>query len=191
MKEFQHHQSAWSTRQKVARVMWMFVQGTLFRWSFHNMYGWRRFLLRQFGATIGHQVRVRPTVRVEIPWNIRLDDGVIIGDFATLYALGKITIGRGTVVSQHSYLCAGTHDYTRSTFDLLTPPIIIGQEAWVAADCFIGPGVILGNRCVIGARSSVFKDIPDDVIAAGHPANILKPRVLDHAQVTIEGQHSA
>lgn len=176
--DFQHHQSSWTTTEKIARVLWMFAQATLFRWSFHNMYRWRRFLLRRFGASVGKHVRVRPTVRIEIPWNVRLGDGCIVGDFATLYSLGPITIGRGAVVSQLSYLCAGTHDYTQRSFDLLTPPVTIGDEAWVAADCFIGPGVTVGDRSVIGARSSVFKDVPPDVIAAGSPAKVIKAREL-------------
>lgn len=171
-------QSSWSFGMKVRRVLWMFAQGLLFRCSFHNWYAWRRMVLRAFGANVGARVRVRPSVHIEMPWNVELGEGAIVGDHAILYSLGKITIGSFSVISQYSHLCAGTHDHTKRSFPLVCQPITIGREAWIAADVFVGPGVTVGDRSVVGARSSVFADIPADVIAAGTPAKVLKPRVL-------------
>src|SRR6185437_12615591 len=79
--------SPWTTRQKIARVLWMFVRATLFRWSFHNWYAWRVMLLRLFGAKLGHAVRIRPTVSIEIPWNLEIGADTGIGDHAILYSL--------------------------------------------------------------------------------------------------------
>ncbi|MHC4826451.1 MAG: hypothetical protein ACYTEY_07835, partial [Planctomycetota bacterium] len=62
------HRSPYSTREKVARMLWAVVQATLFRGSFHNWYGWRRFLLRRFGADIHPTAVVRRTARIECPW---------------------------------------------------------------------------------------------------------------------------
>jgi putative colanic acid biosynthesis acetyltransferase WcaF len=171
-------ESPWSFGMKVRRVLWMFAQRLLFRASFHNWYAWRRFVLRSFGAKVGPRVRVRPTAQIELPWNLDLSEGVIIGDHAILYSLGQITVGPFAVISQYSHLCAGTHDHTRRSFPLLCQPITIGREVWVAADSFVGPNVTIGDRSVIGARSSVFSDIPPDVIAAGNPARVIKPRTL-------------
>ncbi len=168
--------SPWSLRQNIGRALWMIASKVLFRTSFHNWYGWRRWLLRRFGATVGSQVRVRPTAHIEIPWNIELRDGAVIGDHAILYSLGKITVGRRAVVSQYAHLCAGTHDYRYRDFPLLRPPVVVGDDAWVAADSFVGPNVIIGDRSVIGARSSVFKDVPPDVVAVGNPAGAVKQR---------------
>ena len=96
--------SPWTARQKIARVGWMLVRGSLFRWSFHNWYGWRRFLLRCFGARVGHDARLRPTVMIEIPSNLELGDHCRVGDHAILYSLGKIRIGRLAVISQYAQL---------------------------------------------------------------------------------------
>lgn len=170
--------SSWSFMENVARVLWMFTQGTLFRFSFHNWYAWRRFLLRCFGARIGRGVRIRPSVRIEIPWHLEIGEGSIVGDFAILYCLGRITIGRHAVISQYAHLCAGTHDYTTRRFPLIRRPIRIGDEAWVAADAFIGPGVKIGDRAVVGARSTVIRDVAPDDIVAGSPAKFVKKRVL-------------
>lgn len=168
--------SPWTLRQNMIRVMWMIVSALFFRTSFHNWYGWRRMLLRMFGAKIGHDVRIRPTVKIEIPWNLDIDDGSIVGDHAILYSLGKITLGKRVIISQYAHLCAGTHDYRYKAFPLVRPPITIGDEAWIAADAFVGPGVTMGRRAVLGARASAFRDIGAEMIAAGNPAREIKRR---------------
>ena len=171
-------QSPWSLGMKVRRGLWMLARGPLFRCSFHNWYAWRRLVLRAFGAKLGRRVRVRPTARIEMPWNLDLGEAVIIGDYAILYSLGRITVGPFSVISQYAHLCAGTHDHTRRSFPVVCAPITIGRDAWVAAEAFVGPGVTVGDRSIVGARSGVFSDVPPDVIAAGNPAKVLKPRVL-------------
>lgn len=177
--------SPWTLRTNMLRVIWMVTYTLLFRPSFHNWYGWRRLILRAFGAKIGRDVRIRPSVKIEIPWNLEINDGSIVGDEAILYSLGKITLGRRVVVSQYAHLCAGTHDYRRRSFPLVRPPITIGDEAWVAADAFVGPGVTIGERAILGARASAFRNIRPGMIAAGNPAREIKPREsLDTDQTT-------
>src|ERR1035438_228689 len=102
--------------------IWWIVQASLFHTSPQVLYGWRRFLLRCFGARIGRGVLLRPSVTVTYPWKLTIGDWSWIGDHVTLYSLGAITIGENAVVSQHSYLCTGAHDYRRPTFDLYALP---------------------------------------------------------------------
>ena len=168
--------SAWTRREKLARVIWAIVYRLIFRMTFHNWYGVRAGILRAFGATVGRNVRLRRTVKIEIPWNLRLANDVAVGDEVILYSLGVITIGPRSFVSQYAHLCAGTHDMTRSDYPLLRLPVTIGQDCWVAADAFVGPGVTIGDRTVLGARASAFSDLPSDVVAVGNPAKPIKPR---------------
>jgi putative colanic acid biosynthesis acetyltransferase WcaF len=170
--------SPWRVMDNLKRVLWILSRTLLFRASFHNWYGWRRFLLRSFGAKLGQRVRIRPTVEIEIPWNLDLADDVIVGDHAILYSLGKITVKRGAIISQYAHLCAGTHDYTSKKFPLLKPPIVVGEEAWIAADAFVGPGVTVGDRAVVGARATVVKDVPAMAVVAGPAATVVKQRVF-------------
>jgi putative colanic acid biosynthesis acetyltransferase WcaF len=158
-------------------LLWQLVQATLFACSPQPLYCWRRFLLRCFGARIGAAVLLRPSVRVTYPWNVEIGDRAWIGDHAELYSLGPIRIGADAVVSQRSYLCAGSHDYTKPDFPISAPAISIGAEAWIAADVFVGPGVSIGRGAVIGARSSVFSDVADYAIAMGHPARQTGSRI--------------
>jgi acetyltransferase-like isoleucine patch superfamily enzyme len=169
----------WTPMEKLKRALWIIVRTSVFRLSFQNWYGLRRFLLKLFGAKVGRGVRIRSTALVEVPWNVEFGDDVVIGDHAIVYSIGKITIGRATNISQYSHLCACTHDYTTRRFPLLSPPIVIGEEVWIAADAFIGPGVTVGDRAVVGARATVVKDVPSDQVVAGPDATIVKRRILE------------
>lgn len=150
--------------------LWEIVQNTLFACSPTIMYGWRRFLLRLFGARIGKQVIVRPSVKIKYPWKLVIGDHSWIGDNVGLYSLGSISIGENAVISQMSYLCTGTHDHTDPSFPYILRSICVGDEAWVCADVFVGPGVTIGAGAVIGARSTVWRDVEPLCIAAGNPA---------------------
>ena len=107
---------------------------------------------------------------------LKIGDNAWVGDFAELYNLGEIEIGADAVVSQNSYICTGSHDYAVPSFDIYAKPIIIGPEAWVAADVFVGPGVTVGQGAVVGARSTLLSDAPAMMVLAGSPARVIRPR---------------
>lgn len=105
-----------------------------------------------------------------MPWNLKVGDFSAVGDDVRLYALGPIEIGRRTTVSQGAHLCAGTHDHRRRDFPLVKSPITVGDDAWLCADVFIGPGVSVGDEAIVAARSVVVKAVQSSTIVAGHPA---------------------
>jgi len=164
---------------------WWIVQATLFRMSPQVFYGWRRFLLRLFGAKIGRGVIIRPTAEITYPWKLTIGDYSWIGEYAALYTLGEIHIGDNAVISQHCYLAAATHDYTSPAFDMVARAITIEPEAWLAARVFVAPGVTIGRGAVVGACSVVLKDVPPMTICAGHPAKPLRPRVSNDEPATL------
>ncbi len=172
----QRHLSTWTLREKIGRVLWYWVEATFFRLSPRPMYRWRAWLVRRFGGDVHPTVRLRSTVRIEVPWHLSIGAGSSVGDFAILYCLGPIRIGRGVTISQYAHLCAGTHDFTRRDMPLLRPPIVIEDEAWIAADAFVGPEVTIGEGCVLGARSSAFNSLPPWSICVGNPARVVKER---------------
>ena len=141
------------------------------------MYGWRRFLLRSFGAKIGRDVIIRPSAQITYPWKVEIGDYSWIGDDVVLYSLGDIEIGSNTVISQRSYLCTGSHDYASNNFDIYSKKIIIGSKCWLATDVYVAPFVSIGDGTVVGARSSVFKSLPSNKICIGSPAKPIKDRI--------------
>lgn len=160
------------------RELWRLVQATLFRWSPRSLHGFRARLLRFFGATIPApaQVVIFPTARITFPWRLTLEPRTMVGPGVTLYNPGPITLQRGANLSQGCHLCAGSHDYRRWSMPLLTPPIVIGENAWLAAEVFVGPGVTIGELCVVGARSVVVRDLPPAKVCAGNPCVPVKDR---------------
>ncbi|WP_290756530.1 MULTISPECIES: putative colanic acid biosynthesis acetyltransferase [unclassified Exiguobacterium] len=156
--------------------LWWFIQGTVFKYSLHNMYGWRRFLLRIFGAKIGKNVKVRSSAKFTYPWKISIGDYSWVGDEATLYSLDKIIIGNNCVVSQKAYLCTGSHDYSSKTFDLITSPIIVEDFSWISTDVFIHPGVTVKRNSIVGARSNLTKNTKENSVNIGNPAKFIKYR---------------
>jgi putative colanic acid biosynthesis acetyltransferase WcaF len=168
----------WSTRELMGRALWE-LSHPLFAWSPRPFWGWRRWLLRLFGARVGREVRVHPTVRIAVPWNIAIGDHSSVGDRAILYALGPITIAERVTVSQGAHLCAGTHDYRDPTMPLLKPPIDIEKDVWICADAFIGPDVRVGARAIVGARCVALGDVEANVVVIGNPAQVLRRRSED------------
>jgi len=162
----------------IGRTLWNMVWRLFYRPSPRILHGWRRFLLRQFGAIVGKNVHPYPTARIWAPWNLEMGDDSCLGDHTDCYCVDKIKIGRRSTVSQYSYLCTASHDYTASSMPLTTAPIVIGEGVWIAADVFVGPGVTIGEGAVIGARSSLFRNIEPWTVAAGNPARVIKKRGL-------------
>jgi len=159
--------------------LWWLVQSLFFRTSPQICYGWRRFLLRLFGAKIGKKVIIRPSVQITYPWKVSIGDFSWIGDDVVLYSLGEIEIGENVVVSQKSYLCTGSHDYLKNDFPIFAKKITIKDECWLATDVFVSPGITIEKGTVIGARSSVYKSLPAYKVCIGNPVKILRERKIE------------
>ncbi|AJR02868.1 acyl transferase [Siansivirga zeaxanthinifaciens CC-SAMT-1] len=166
-------------KTKIVVQLWWIVYALLFKPSPQVMYGWRRFLLRLFGARIGKKVIIRPSAEITYPWKVCIGNYSWIGDNVVLYSLGDIKIGSNTVISQRSYICTGSHHYTKRNFPIYAKKIVIEDGCWLATDVFVAPGVLIETGTVVGARSSVFKDLKAFSIYAGSPAKFLKKREIE------------
>jgi putative colanic acid biosynthesis acetyltransferase WcaF len=167
----------YSQSEMLRRVLWGFGK-LLFRFSPRPCFGWRRFVLRCFGAKIGAQVHLYPSTRIYYPWKLAAGDWSAIGEDVLIYNLGQVTLGRKVTISHRAHLCAGTHDYTQPDLPMLKPPIVIRDQAWICADAFIGPGVTVGEGAVVGARAVVMKNVEPWMVVAGNPARVINKRIL-------------
>lgn len=170
--------STYGWQNKAARALWGLVWLFLFRPSPRICFGWRRFLLRIFGAKLAPTARVASSVMIWAPWNLVMDESAEIGPKVDCYSVATIRIGSHATVSQYCYLCAGGRDASDPEFKPLKSPITVADQAWLAADVFIGPGVTVGQGAVVGARSTVFSDLPPWTISSGNPAQIVQKRVI-------------
>ena len=152
----------------------------LFRYSPRFFFAFRNFLLRLFGAKLGSNVHIYGTAVIYMPWNLEVGDWSAVGEHAYIYNLGHVRIGSRSTISHRAHLCAGTHDYENPSMPLLKPPVFIGDQAWICADAYVGPGVSVGEGAVIGARAVVVKDVPPWSVVAGNPVRVLKRREIKH-----------
>lgn len=165
---------------RLGRMVWHAVWLVLYRPSPRPLHGWRRFLLRLFGADVARGAHPYPSARIWAPWNLVMGEGSCLGDYVNCYSVDQIVLEPYVTVSQYSFLCTAGHDYRFKNKPLITAPIRIGRRAWVAADVFVGPGVMVGEGAVVGARSSVFRDVAPWTVVGGNPARIIKK--LSHQQ---------
>ncbi len=161
---------------KARRLLWSTVWLLLFRPSPVLAHGWRRMLLRMFGANISSSAVPYPSARIWAPWNLRMEKGSCLSHFVDCYCVEKVVLEERATVSQYSFLCTASHDYSRLEMPLVAAPIYIGRDAWVTADVYIGPGVVVGEGAIIGACSAVFRDVAPWTIVGGNPARVLKLR---------------
>ena len=164
-------QPSFSLRNRLARAVWGVVWLLLFRPSPRMAHGWRRLLLRVFGAKLGEHVHVHADVKIWAPWHLVVGDRVGVGSGANLYNMAPLHIGSGSVISQGAHLCGGTHDIDSDNFQLVAKPIVLGENVWICADAFVGPGVRIADDCVLGARAVLFKTISSPCgVWSGNPA---------------------
>lgn len=170
------YDSPWPGSERFLRALWEFCWVVFCAWTPKPLNQWRLFWLRIFDAKIQGTPFVHQRARILIPWNLTMHDRACLGDRANAYTLGEIEIGARATIAQEAYLSTGSHDFSQTAMPLVTAKITIGEDAFVGARAFLLPGVTIGARSVVGACSVVTHDVPENVIAAGNPCKVLRPR---------------
>jgi putative colanic acid biosynthesis acetyltransferase WcaF len=167
---------SFSLKNKMIRLLWGMTWFALARLSPPPLWAWRRMLLRLFGAQVGENARVYGSARIWLPSNLTLGDDAMLGRNVHCYNQGAITIGRHVTVSWNATLCSSTHNIENPAFPLYVRPIVIDDEAWIAAEAFVGPGVTVGKGAVLGARGVAMRNLDPWGYYSGNPASLVKPR---------------
>ena len=165
-----------SLPNRLGRALWGVVCALLFRPSPGPLYGWRRLLLRCFGARIAPDAIVHPSARIWAPWNLVMKSGATLSYDVDCYCVAPVVLEERAIVSQYSFLCTATHDYEQEGRPVRAEPITIGAGAWVCADVFVGPGVTVGEGAVVGARACVCRDVDPWTVVGGNPARVIRQR---------------
>lgn len=161
------------------RVCWTIINNTIFRWlPGMSLRYVRNIFLIMFGAKIPLRCYIYSSCKIWGPWNLQVGKYCCIGPNTRLYNRAPIILKDNVVVSQGSYLCTASHDITDPKHAVVMKPIILENSSWVAADAFIGMGVIIGEGAVVGARGCVFKNVEPWTVVGGNPAKFIKRRYI-------------
>lgn len=161
------------------QLLWRAVNCTLFRWlALPCLRTARVALLRLFGATIAPTANVYASCKIWAPWNLTMGAYSCAAPRVRLYNKASIIIGDNVVVSQDSMLCTASHNIATTTHTLIMAPIRVHSSAWIAAGCFVGMGVTIGEGAVVGARGCVFSDVEAWTVVGGNPARFIKRRTI-------------
>lgn len=160
----------------VRRLVWCGINLFVFPLVTNRM---RMRLLRWFGAKIDAYLVVNPSVRIFAPWNLEVKaPWAVLAPHVEVYNKAKVTLGSHAIVSQGAYLCTASHDVSSPVMELVTKPIVLGDDTWVAAKAVVLPGVTLHEGAVVGCAAVVTKDVEPWTVVGGNPAKFIKKRVL-------------
>jgi len=161
------------------RWLWGAAGRRVFACTPHTAHRFRCRLLRLFGAEIAGAVKIRRSVKIDRPWNLRAGRLAIFGDHAALRLREPISVGERCVVSQYAILATEMLD--PGTGEPASGPITIEDDCWVAADTLVLPGTTIHAGTVVGSRALVEGDLPGWTVAVGQPARGIKPRAFVNA----------
>ncbi len=177
--DLSRYHNALSRRHQIVRLVWNIVWTVFARPLPRSIgSGWKRFLLRMFGAKIHPSAVVYSSANVYYPANLEMEAYSCLASEVDCYNVALIKIGANSTVSQGAYLCTASHDITNPLNPLITASIIIEDQAWIAADAFVGMGVTIGQGAVVGARAAIFKDVEPWTVVGGNPAKFIKKRIV-------------
>ena len=171
-------------REKIVQRSWEVLRKVVYGMSPFFARKWRRrwtvlaARLGGSGGLLAESVSISRAARIDFPWNLDAGDLSSFCDGSWIYALDKIKIGKNVCIGEDVRLLTGTHDINSSTFKLVTKPIIIGDNVWIATGSTVLPGIVIGEGAVVGACSVVTKDVPAWTVVAGNPAKVVKKRDL-------------
>jgi len=169
-------------RSLPVRGLWHVVSLIVFQSGWLPFYAIKRGLLRLFGASVGNGVVIKPHVRIKFPWRLRIDDHCWIGEDVWIDNLATVHLGADVCLSQGAYLCTGSHDHSRVTFDLIVKPIVVESAAWVGARAIVLPGVTIRRGAVVAAGSVVTRDVESGLIVGGSPCRVIGERDANKSQ---------
>ena len=166
-------------KHQVIRLIWSITWTLCAKWMPRSLgSGWKRLILRAFGAKMGKNSNVYSSTKIYYPANLVMGDNTCLAGDVDCYNVAPIILEDNVTVSQGAYLCTASHDIEASMHQLITAPIVLKDQAWIGARAFIGMGVTIGQGSVVGATASVYKDVEPWIVVGGNPAKFIKKRVI-------------
>lgn len=159
---------------KIRLLCWTIVNQTLFRYSPFFCYGWRRFLLRCFGARIARTATVSRRVTFQAPWNLVMGEKSMIGMDSFVQCHGPVILGENVVIGEFAKVITGGHSANSKSYKPYASQIEFCDNSWVATGAIIASGgrrkLKVGEGAIVGVGAVVLLSVPRMTVVAGNPA---------------------
>lgn len=142
------------------------VPSHLFRILFYKM----------AGLKIGQGSRIHIGARFFYPPNVRIGRGTIIGDSIFLDGRDKLSIGDHVDIASQVMIYNSEHDINSEDFHAISAPVEIGDYVFIGPRAIILPGVKIGKGAVVAAGAVVTKNVAENQIVGGVPAEVIGER---------------
>lgn len=171
---------------KMKRALWNVARCILFRPFGTKLFRlWRLSVLKAFGADVDWGCDVYASSKVWAPWNLTMEQGSCLGPETVCYNQAMVTLRKNACLSQYAMICTAGHELdaegqqpmNNAETGLVVAPVTLHEDAWVGMRAFVGMGVEVGRKAVVGACACVFKDVESKTVVGGNPAKVL--RTLD------------
>ncbi|MBL4677282.1 MAG: sugar O-acetyltransferase [Mucilaginibacter sp.] len=138
-------------------------------------------ILAELIPNAGKNLYIEPPFHADYGYNITAGDNVYFNVNCVVLDVSEVKIGSNVFFAPAVQVYTASHplDAVLRRSKENGKPITIGDDCWIGGGAVICPGVTIGKRCVIGAGAVVTKDIPDDSLAVGNPAQVI--RKLEHS----------
>lgn len=162
----------------IKRALW-YLMNHIFINSALPVFKLKPAILRLFGAKIGKNVCIKPNVNIKFPWKLEIGDNVWLGENVWIDNLDSVYIGNNCCISQGALLLCGNHNYKKTSFDLMTGPIVLEEGVWISAQAVVTQNVRCKSHSILGIGAVANKDLESYTIYGGNPVREIRKREIE------------
>ena len=143
--------------------------------GYHEPEELRTLFSRLIGQPVDESFGLFPPFHSDCGKNIHIGKHVFINMGCKFQDQGGIFIGDGTLIGHNVVLATLNHVKSpRDRGSMIPAPIHIGKNVWIGSNATVLPGVTIGDGAIVAAGAVVTRDVPENAIVGGVPANILR-----------------
>lgn len=179
-------------RGLLKNTLWWYTSVIFFESGLFPFFGFKNWLLRKFGATIGDHVKIKPNVRIKFPWHLEIGDHVWIGQNVWLDTIATLKIGSHVLISQGAYIVCGSHDWNDPGMYGFPQPVVIEDGVWICAGAKVAAGSTVREESIVLLGAVLAGETEPGGIYHGVPAvKVGERKIKEHTRAELKRMREA